>query len=188
MKNGGAPLTPDFPCEQYPGSLPSQHLQRILLQPWSSGVSQNNTTCTLHEETTPPVPCIKTSFVKKKRRVAVMGISLLRGMEARPDSQESLLSPRNWGKGHYWKTSQSSKAFWLLSVIVCLNWQQGNNKQKCEGNQKRFLGPGVIGRAIRSTGIDFRYGSEKYLTRFKKPWEILRQNPSDKSPDSWVFN
>lgn len=34
-----------------------------------------------HQETALPVPCIKATFVKNKRRIVVIGVSLLRGME-----------------------------------------------------------------------------------------------------------
>lgn len=62
--------------------------------------------------------------VKRKRRVVVIGDSLLKGnrepdMQTGPNSQGSLLSPRGLGKGHYWKTLQSSKTliiidYWLF--------------------------------------------------------------------------
>lgn len=129
-----------------------------LRQPWGIpkqhelySAPRNSTTCTLHQG----------PFAKKKRRVVIIRISLIRGMEARFNTQESLLSPTSWGEGHYWKTFHSWEAFWLLSLTGCLNWQQRNNKEKSEGNQKRPQGPGVIARGIRSTGIDFRDGSEK---------------------------
>lgn len=72
--------------------------------------------------------------VKRKRKVVVVGYSLLRGT----DGLTCRLDPAHRGldKGYYWKTPQYSKAFWLLSFIGCTTGQQWNSKEKSKRNQR----------------------------------------------------